>query len=205
METTTKQLTDGQEKVLAIMPVRSAAHSIMGSSMIISMAFRMRKRRRWTPYTRLLIAMSMCDIVASITISIATFLRPQDTSSRVWAFGNDATCSAVGFMNQISFSAVLYNGMLSIYFLLTARFGFKNEYIASAVEPLMHVISIGYPLLTATAGSTMECMEKPRLLLGAEFQIINAIRMEGTNSFTPHDFGKTYSLHRLASDATDSL
>eukprot|EP00980_Cylindrotheca_fusiformis_P017216 scaffold5297_cov104-Cylindrotheca_fusiformis.AAC.9 len=166
METTTKQLSDSQEKVLAIMPVPSAALSIMGSSIIISMAFRMRKRRRWTPYTRLLIAMSMCDIVASITISIATFLRPRDTSSRVWAFGNDATCSAVGFMNQISFSAVLYNGMLSIYFLLTARFGFKNEYIASTVEPMMHVVSIGYPLLTATAGSIIGVYGEAAAALG---------------------------------------
>eukprot|EP00980_Cylindrotheca_fusiformis_P017213 scaffold5297_cov104-Cylindrotheca_fusiformis.AAC.6 len=148
-----KQLSDGQEKVLAILPIPSAALSIMGSCIIISMALRRKNRRRWTPYTRLLIAMSMCDIVASATISIATFLRPRDTSSRVWAFGTDATCSAVGFMNQISFSAVLYNGMLSLYFLLTARFGFKNAQMARCIEPLMHIVSIGFPLVTAVTGS----------------------------------------------------
>eukprot|EP00980_Cylindrotheca_fusiformis_P011756 scaffold2799_cov117-Cylindrotheca_fusiformis.AAC.3 len=116
------------------------------------MALRSRERRQWTPYTRLLVAMSVSGIFFSLTISIAAFLRPQETSSRVWAFGNDATCSGIAFLNQLSFSAVLYNGMLSVYFLLTARFGYKNSRISKIIEPIMHIISIGFPLLSATTG-----------------------------------------------------
>jgi hypothetical protein len=149
------QLSDDQERVLAILPIPSAILSILGSSAIIYMALKSRQQRKWTPYKRLLLAMSICDIIASITISVATFLRPQETSSRVWAFGNAASCSAIGFLNQMSFSAVLYNGTLSIYFLLKARFGFKNEYIAKCIEPMMHIIAIGYPLITATNGAMM--------------------------------------------------
>jgi hypothetical protein len=148
-------LTDDQERVLAILPIPSAILSILGSSAIIYRALKSREQRKWTPYERLLLAMSICDIIASIAISLATFLRPQETSSWVWAFGNDASCSAIGFLNQLSFSAMLYNGMLSIYFVLTARFGFKNAYIAKCVEPMMHFIAIGYPLITATSGAML--------------------------------------------------
>lgn len=148
-------LTDAQEKILAVLPIPSAILSIIGSSIIIYIAIRSREKRTWTPYTRLLIGMSICDIIFSVTISMATFLRPQETSTRVWAFGNDASCSAIAFLNQFSFSSLFYNGMLSFYFLLAARFRKKNSEISRFIEPCMHFVSIGYPLVAAVVGAGM--------------------------------------------------
>ena len=177
--TTTSELTDIQQMVLAILPIPAAILSIIGSSTIIYMTcfagggcsggiFRktqcLRQRRgksrsknstRWTPYTRLLLGMSLCDILSSTQNAITTFLRPQETSSRIWAFGNDTTCSVMGTWYQLASANLFYNAMLSVYFLCTARFGYKNKFISKYIEPIMHLISLGYPLVTATIGAIL--------------------------------------------------
>lgn len=160
-----ERLSDTQEKVLAILPIPSAILSIFGSSVILYIALKSRERRKWTPYTRLLIGLSICDIIASITIAISTFLRPSE-SPRAWSYGNDATCSAIGFLTQVSSSAACYNVMLSFYFLMTARFGLKNAYIAKRIEPLMHSISIGYFLGTAIIGAILGVYADTAVSLG---------------------------------------
>lgn len=145
-----------------MLPIPSAFISILGSSAIIYLAYQRRKVQRWTPYTRLLVAMSIFDILFSINIASGTYLRPKETSTRQWAYGNETTCNYVAFMNQFSWSGMWYQGMLSIYFLLTARFGMKNDQIAKCVEPMMHFVALGfnigagvYSLITGVYGEKM--------------------------------------------------
>jgi len=164
--TTVRQLTDCQERFLAVLPLPSACLSLLGSGIIIYIASQSRKRRQWTPYTRLLVAMSVCDILYSISISTSSFMRPRDSSVFVWALGNDASCNASGFLNQLSMSAIFYNAMLSFYFLLTARFGMTRDRFSKRVEPLMHAISIGHPLLTASFGSAKNFYAERRGIMG---------------------------------------
>lgn len=159
-------LSDTQEKILALLPIPTALLSIFGSVTIIIMAFRSRSRRHWTPYTRLLLGMSVSDIYFSFHISISTFLRPRETSPRVWAFGNDTSCSIDGFLGQLAYSAILYNGMLSYYFLFAARFGLNNKTISKYIEPSMHVLSIGFPLVTASVGLVMGVYAEPTMGMG---------------------------------------
>jgi hypothetical protein len=142
-------LSDTQEQALAILPIPSAILSIFGSSIIIYIAVLSRKQRKWTPYIRLLFVMSVFDIISSVILSVATILRPRETSPRLWSFGNDATCSAVGFFNQVSAISIFYNGMLSFYFLLTTRYGFSNDYIAAKLECWAHLLSVGLPFACA--------------------------------------------------------
>jgi hypothetical protein len=129
------------------------------------MICRARKSRRWKPNNRLLLGMSICDIILSLQLALGNFMRPEDTSNRVWAYGNDATCTASGFFGQLSLSAIIYNGMLSFYFLL-ARFHLSNKEIATWIEPLMHMVSIGYPLVTASVGAVLGFFSEPELGLG---------------------------------------
>jgi len=56
--------------------------------------------------------------------------------------------------------------MLSFYFLLIARFGMKNARIEKSFEPLMHVVCLGYPLVTAIVGAVMGVYSEPDLGLG---------------------------------------
>jgi hypothetical protein len=60
-------LSDIQDKVLALLPIPSAILSIFGSSIIIYVALKTREQKKWTPYTRLLMGLSVCDIIASIS------------------------------------------------------------------------------------------------------------------------------------------
>lgn len=161
-------ISDVQKKVLAILPIPSAILSIFGSSIIIYMAMQSRKSKPWTPYNRLLLAMSICDIVSSITLGVASFLYPKETSNKAWAFGNDASCSAIGFLNQISYAGTFYNGMLSFYFLFTARFALKNEHIQKRIEPLMHSVSLGFPISTAFVGLFLKVYAEPEVNIGCK-------------------------------------
>ena len=165
------ELSVTQEKILAILPIPAALLSIFGSTAIIYMAFKKRRQQpreqKWmTPYTRLLLAVSLCDIIASITYALQTFLRPSDTSQRVWAFGNDASCSAMGTLGQFAVANMLYNASLSFYFLCTARLGLKSSQIAKWIEPIMHFASLGFPLATAASGAIMGVYSETTLGMG---------------------------------------
>ena len=148
-------LSDQQEKAISIVPIPVAVLSIFGSISIIQIACRNRKSKKWTPYTRLLIAISCCDIIYSITMAVSGFMLPRETSHRIWAIGNGATCTALGFFSQFFVSVLAYHGMLSVYFLLSARYRISNDDIARKYEPWMHLISLGYPVLMGVIGVSM--------------------------------------------------
>ena len=145
-------LSDAQEKALAILPFFPSLLSFLGSAQIVWMVL---TAKRKTPYRRILLGLSCSDILASFVYPWQSFLVPKATSQRVWAIGNDATCSALGFGQQVFFSSVWYNCMLSLYFLLTVRQGIKDPVLARRWEPFMHAISIGFPLITATMGAAI--------------------------------------------------
>ena len=145
-------LTDTQEIVLSLLSLFSASLSVMGSVMII---FLVLVNTRKTPYKRILLGLSACDIIASTTYAISTFLLPQATSQRLWATGNETSCSFLGFLVQFAFSAIWYNGCLSLYYLLTIRFNIKTKRFATRVEPFVHILCVGYNFITALLGLLM--------------------------------------------------
>jgi hypothetical protein len=153
---TASSFSSTQEKVISIVPVCSSLLSIFGSTTILASALKTRASREWTTYTRLLICLSVVDIIFSATMASSTFLLPSDTSKRVWAFGTDGTCTALGFLSQFSYAISFYNAHLSFYFLLRARFRFTNHYIARKVEPWMHTTAMLFPLVTALTGAAMD-------------------------------------------------
>ena len=55
----------------------------------------------------------------------------------------------VGVFNQLSYGTICYNGMLSFYFLLTARFGYSNAYVSKVVELWMHIVRNGFAIITS--------------------------------------------------------
>jgi hypothetical protein len=77
-----RDLTDLQKKLLAILPVPSSLFSIFGSTIIIVMVWKVRKTKSWIPYQRLLLGMSICDIISSLTLAVGPFLYPKGTSDK---------------------------------------------------------------------------------------------------------------------------
>lgn len=89
--TSYRQLSDIQEKILAILPIPSAIPSTFGSVVILIMAFKSRRTMLWSTYHGLLTGMSITNIIFSITLVIGSFLYPQETSHRYLALGNQGT------------------------------------------------------------------------------------------------------------------
>lgn len=157
-------LKDGQEVALSLCFISSATLSIIGSSTIVWKVVANRKRA--TAYDRLMLGLSLSDIVASISHWLTPLFLPTETSSRPFAIGNDGTCTFLGFLTQLGFAPVLYNGFLSFYYLLTIRFGVKKHNFARRYEPWMHIITITFSFVTATVGAGMGFYSEVQVGLG---------------------------------------
>lgn len=152
--TTSTDLTGSEEIVLYLLQLAAGTLSLIGSSAILYKIFRnLRKHNYTTPYERIILGLSCCDVISSLTYAIGPFLLPSDTSKRPWALGNDSTCTYLGFFNQLAcFWAVWYNCLLSFYYLLTVRFGVKKKVFREKYELPMHLSGAIFFPLTATIG-----------------------------------------------------
>ena len=142
-------LSDWQELSLVVTSTYSSALSFTGSSLII---YLLSKTSTKCVYNRLMMAMSIFDLINSFFLLIHPFLLPQD-GGQVWSLGNDETCSMLGFFVQLGNAVPLYNVSLNTYFLLTVVYGMNELKIKKWVEPAMHACSILYPLITASVGA----------------------------------------------------
>lgn len=144
----TTTMNVGQQKALSLLPIVPAMLSIMGSLAIIRLV---RLQSKTKSYERILVGLSLSDMVMSVTLVAMNFLSPN--GAMVWSIGNSQSCTALGTLYQSSvFSAALYNASLSVYYLLTIRYGMTTEHMALFVEPLLHGISILFPVSTALWG-----------------------------------------------------
>ena len=143
-------MTDNQEIAMSLLYVISSTFSILGSLTIIFKVLSDRKHA--TSYDRLMLGLSCSDIVSSLGWLFTPFLLPRETSPRVWAIGNNGTCTFLGFMTQLGFSSVFYNAFLGFYFLATIRLGVKRETFAKTWEPSIHVFVALFSFITSGVG-----------------------------------------------------
>jgi hypothetical protein len=150
--TTRLGLSDEQRIVVIVFEICSSSLSVIGSSTILFKILRDRAPNiePMTPYDRILLGLSSCDIVASITWPLNRFLQPSVTGA-VWAFGNPATCQAIVALQQLAISAFWYNCLLSYYFLLTVLSQVQQKNFVQKYEFWMHLSVIFFPI-TAIVG-----------------------------------------------------
>jgi hypothetical protein len=142
--------TPNQQKMISLLIIPPSILSFIGSSLII---YHVRHGKRKTPYQRLLFALSFCDIISTIAWLSQPYLEASGAiNSYVWSFGNDATCTALGFLTQFTITSHLYSAALSIYFLLSIRFGVREATFAKKYERWMHVVIILFGLGTSISG-----------------------------------------------------
>ncbi len=160
-------LSDKQEMILSIFLVSSAILSVVGSCTIVFKIVRSLCRNQTTsPYDRIVLGLSCCDIVASFTYALGPFLLPSETSQRVWAIGDDASCQKLGFLMQLaSLWAIWYNAILSFYYLLTVRFQVKRTEICRKYEPWLHLSGAVFFPSTALAGYVGKWYEEEDLAM----------------------------------------
>lgn len=144
-------LSATQEGIVSILLLPSSILSILGSSAII---YNVRHDGKKTPYRRILLGLSICDIITSVGWMLQPFLTPTDVEEPwVYAVGNDATCTMIGAFAQFGFSAHWYNGFLSYYFLLTVSFGMREEIFEKRFEYKAHIFIFAWSVATAIYGA----------------------------------------------------
>lgn len=144
-----------REVALAIIPHITGALSMLGSLYIAVTVLRSKQKRGKT-YHRLLVAMSLSDMISSFSYFLSTWPIPQVGEEGVggWskacegcspyhygAVGTQGTCTAQGWGIQYGIMTTsTYNVMLAIHYLLTIRWNFSERRLKSKVEPYMLII-----------------------------------------------------------------
>jgi Kef-type K+ transport system membrane component KefB len=150
---TPSTLSPTQERALSILLVISATFSALGSASIAYKILR-DKQQLSKPYHRTMLALSVADVIASLTFGLYPFLMPSET--RIWSFGNHASCNTLGFFTQLSFAAIGYNCILSFYYLLAIKFNMKKMKFSQRYEKPMHLLNLSFFLITASVGAVYQ-------------------------------------------------
>mmetsp|Transcript_37692 Transcript_37692/g.91549 ORF Transcript_37692/g.91549 Transcript_37692/m.91549 type:complete len:605 (-) Transcript_37692:289-2103(-) len=148
-------MTNEEEVALAIVPKVSSVFSLLGSVWII-IEVATERTKRGVPYHRLLLAMSVYDVLESVWNFGSTWPIPKGSPQVIWAIGNEATCTAQGFFLTLSSAVPLYNAMLSLYYVLVINYNYSDTKLRGFVEPAMHIFcfvwAFGTALYSALAG-----------------------------------------------------
>ena len=143
--------TERQLRANALVPKFASVPAIVGSVFIIQHVIK-NKKRRGRVYHRILLMMSIHDLIFSFKNFASTWPIPK--SEFVYgSSGNVATCTAAAFIGHGSaLTSICYNFSLTAFFVFVVRFGWKEERIKKYVEPLLHCIPILVGWSTAVAG-----------------------------------------------------
>jgi len=99
-------------------------------------------------YRRILLCLSIADVIQSLSIILGPFAVPQDTPDSIWAIGNTASCTTQGFLLNVAVAATpMYTFGLSIYFLLRVKYGMSREDFAAVVEWKWHTVTLLWNLV----------------------------------------------------------
>ncbi|KAL7543858.1 hypothetical protein ACHAWF_007466 [Thalassiosira exigua] len=136
-----KEWKEGHNRAMAIIYSSFAIVSVIASSILIAMIWKS-KNKLSTVNHRLLLGMSIADILYSLSCATFQTMVPSDLSYMVWnARGNTATCDAVGAITVLGMVAVVfYSCSLNLYYLAVVRYSKPEAYISKRMEPLFHGI-----------------------------------------------------------------
>ena len=122
------------------------------SSVIVNMILRDRKRKLKEIYHRLLLTMSLLDIINSINMSLSGLIIPPEYG-RFGGHGTIATCEMHGFLLQLGVCIGLLNLSLCIYYTLIIVYQWTPQRIReSRFEQIAFSVSICYPLTFSVIG-----------------------------------------------------
>lgn len=132
-----------QQRTLAITSSISGFISLLGSTAILAILWRDRRKKLRHAYHRILLGVSVYDFISSLNFIVSFLAVPKGL---FWgARGSTLTCEINGFLLCLMATVALYNLGLSIYYVLVIRYGKTQKHIERFVEPFIHIISISVP------------------------------------------------------------
>jgi len=141
--------------VISWIPRLTSSLSCLGSLAIIYMILIDRKHKLAKPKNRLMLSMSIFDILHSAAYAVTTLAYPRE-SMIYGAIGNGRTCTAQGFFLLLGLAVPMYNASLSLMYTLTIRYRMRPLHFAHNIEPFCHTLSVLVPLVIATLSSIMD-------------------------------------------------
>ena len=90
-----------------------------------------------TTFNRLLFGLCVADVISSFANMLSSITMPKDLDYMFPSvYGNTATCSTQGFLHVVgTFSVLLYNCSICIYYLAIVKYNKKDVYIRTKIEP----------------------------------------------------------------------
>jgi hypothetical protein len=118
--------------------------SAISSAVIIIIILRSESKLS-TVYHRILLMMSISDIVTSTAMALTTLPMPKDmiyTQFEGTSIGSTFTCELQGFFYIIGASSTMtYNVILCIYYLCSIRYGYTEVEFQRCLEPILHCLN----------------------------------------------------------------
>jgi len=114
-----------------------------------------RKKVLATTYHRIMFGLSIMNFFVALAAGLSTIPAPRDTPG-VLAFGNTLTCDIQGFISMFISGAFLYNFFLSVHYCLMICFNIHEDTISKRIEPIMHLLALGWPTVTAIVGQFLK-------------------------------------------------
>jgi hypothetical protein len=124
------------------------------SSTVVSGSIRSSINEGLTTYHRMLLSISILDVIHSTSSAFSTLLVPSYTNG-TFAHGTTATCSMQGALQQLTPTIVIYMAMLNTYFMLKIRYNIADSVINRRFEIWFHAIPMTHFLSTAITGLSM--------------------------------------------------
>mmetsp|Transcript_36919 Transcript_36919/g.45140 ORF Transcript_36919/g.45140 Transcript_36919/m.45140 type:complete len:360 (+) Transcript_36919:78-1157(+) len=126
--------------------------SIVGSTLITFIILRDRRKKLSRVHNRLILSMSVADILNSSALGLSIVPTPSNETSCSIGMGNVTTCTIQGFFLTLGLAVPHYTAMLSIYYFLKIRYQVKDTTVEKVIELVMHVFSLGIPFSLGIAG-----------------------------------------------------
>lgn len=142
----------GHGKATAITRSTLALVSVAASALLVRI-LSVSPKQLTTTYHRLLLGMSIGDIVYSLGLANFNSMAPADVGYRVWnARGNQATCDAMGSLLMMGIACSLaYSCSINLFYLAKIRYNKSDAQIRDRIEPWLH----GVPVALAIAGNAV--------------------------------------------------
>lgn len=105
-----------------------------------------------SPYSRLIVSLSMADVMQSFSMLLGPFVPPKGTLQSPWAIGNTASCDAVGIiMYAGNLAYPLYIFAISVYFYCRLTKQMTEDEFRSKVERKLHLLFCTFVAITSLA------------------------------------------------------
>ena len=166
-----RALSSEQKLAIAVCKSVSATLSLIASSIIIYnihlryksqsnstvVSGRLRSTKndgKVTTYHRMLLSISILDVIHSTSNAFSTSLVPSYTNS-TFAIGNTATCTLQGALQQLTTTIVIYLAMLNTYFMFKIRYNVADAVIKSKYEIWFHAVPILFFVVSVIIGLSL--------------------------------------------------